>query len=454
LKVIIVGAGEVGFHIAKKLSLENKDVVLVEKDEARVRQVQELLDVQVLKGKGSSPSVLKEAGLGSAEILIAVTDSDETNIVACLIAQTISKNIIRVARLRDPEYRGETGLIDQSALRVDLVISPEEEVAKTLCLLADTPGTSDVLEFADGRVKLIGLKLEPGNPMVGKRLMDLRAENAAERMLVAAIYRQESVIVPRGDTRLREHDTIFIVAHAGSVRQLLRRFGKASEPTERVLVVGGGRIGECVARRLASKGIATKIIVPERERGEHLAQVLDRVVVLHGEGMNQRLLLEEGVRDVDMFIAASDDDEDNVLTALLAKRLGARRVVSLVDTTEYIPLASTIGVDVVLSPMLAAVSAILQFVRQGKILSVSTLREALVEAIEFIAMETSEIVGKSLRDVSFPKGVLVGSIVRGSEVIIPTGDTKVEAGDRVILFARPEAISRVEKALMVQLEYF
>ncbi len=453
LKVIIVGAGEVGFHIARKLSQENKDVVLVEINEERVRRVQQVLDVQVIQGKGSSPSVLRQAGLESAEIMIAVTDSDETNIVACMIAQTLSKNIIRVGRVRDPEYRGASGLIDQSFLHIDLVISPEEEVSKTLSLLADTPGTSDVLEFADGRVKLIGIKLDAGNPMAGKRLMEISSE-AGEKMLVAAIYRKESVIVPRGDTRAREGDTLFFVTLPESVKNLLRRFGKKDDHTRRVLVSGGGRMGECVARRLSSKGIGTKIIERDRQRCERLAETLDRVVVLHGEGTDQRLLVEEGIRDTDMFVSAVEDQEENVLTALFAKRLGAKRVVSLVDTTGYIPLASTIGVDVVLSPMLSAVGTILQFIRQGKVISVSTLREDLVEAIEFIAMETSEIVGKSLRTLSMPKGALVGSIVRGEEVIIPHGDTAIQAGDRVILFARPDAIPRVEKAVKVSLEYF
>jgi len=239
LKIIIVGAGEVGFHIAKKLSLENKDVVVVEKDEARARRVRELLDVQVIQGKGSSPSILLETGLASAEIMIAVTDSDETNIVACLIAQTLSANIIRVARLREHEYRGESGIIDKSALNINLVISPEEEVAKALEILADTPGTSDVLEFADGRVKLIGVKVEPGSPLSGKRLMELPSE-AGEKVLVAAIYRDENVIVPRGDTSVREGDTLFLVTLPQSVRHVLRRFGKSYDPTRRVLVSGGG----------------------------------------------------------------------------------------------------------------------------------------------------------------------------------------------------------------------
>ncbi len=453
MKGIIIGAGEVGFHIAKKLSSEKKDVVLVERDDARARRVRELLDVQVVEGKGSNPEILREAGLGSAEIMIAVTDSDETNIVACLIARSISKNIILVARIREPEYRGESGIIDKSGLDVNLVISPEEEVAKTLELLADTPGTSDVLEFADGRVKLIGIKVEKGSPMAGKRLKELPVEGE-EKTLVAAIYSKEGVTVPHGDAQIREGDTLFLVTLPKAVSTVLSRFGKSHELTRRVLISGGSRIGEEIAKRLAGKNIQTKIIERDRERCGVLAKTLDKIVVLHGEGTDQKLLQEEGVRDVGMFISAAEDEEENVLTALLAKQLGARRVVCLVDTTEYIPLASTIGVDVVLSPMLAAVSTILQYIRQGKILSVNTLREELVEAIEFEAMETSEIVGSALRKLSLPKGALVGSIVRGEDVIIPDGNTVIEVGDRVILFARPEAIPKMEKAVKVNLEYF
>ncbi len=453
MKIVIVGAGEVGFHIAKKLSQENKDVVVVEKDEARARRVGDLLDVQVFTGKGSSPSVLRRTGLASAEILIAVTDSDETNIVACLIAQTLSSNTTRVARLRDPEYRGNQGIIDQSGLKIHLMISPEEEVAKSIAVLADTPGASDVLEFAGGRVKLIGIKVEPGSHLDGRQLKDI-ATDSEEKILVAAVYRHEQAIVPRGETRIEEGDTLFLVTLPDVARKILERFGKVHEPTRRALVSGGTRTGECVANRLAAKGIHTKIIEPDLARGEHLAGSLNRVVVLHGEGTDQRLLLEEGVRDVDLFVSAVEDEEENVLTALLAKRLGAKRVVSLVNTMEYVPLASTMGVDVVLSPMLAAVSAILQFVRQGKILSVSTLREELVEAIEFVAMDTSNIVGKPLRKLAVPKGALVGSIVRDGQVIIPNGDTVIEVGDRVVVFALQEAIPKMEKAMKVSLEYF
>jgi len=454
LKIVIVGAGEVGFNIAKRLTAENKDVILIERKEERVRRIQQILDAQVVLAKGSLPVVFRENNIGSADILIAVTDSDETNIVACLLAQALSKNIVRVARLRDPEFRrGDTGIIQKSALHIDLVISPEEEVAKTLGLLADTPGTSDILEFADGRVKLIGIKVEPDSPMAGKRLMDM-ATQTDDNVLVAAIYRKENVIIPRGDTGIKEGDTLFFVTPPHAVRKVLKRFGKDDEQVRRVLVSGGGRLGECVARRLSERGLGTKIIERDRKQCEYLAEVLDRVIVLHGEGTDQRLVLDEGVRDVDMFISAADDEEENVLTALLAKRLGAKRVVSLVDTTDYIPLASTIGVDVVLSPRLSAVSTILQFIRQGRILSVSTLREDLVEAIEFIAMETSKIVGKPLRKLSMPKGTLVGAIVRNDDVIIPDGNTLILEGDRVILFARPDTIPSVEKAVKVNLEYF
>lgn len=454
MKIVIIGAGEVGIHIARKLSSEDKDVVLVEKREDRVQRVREELDVLVVHGKGSSPSVLRKAGLASADILIAVTDSDETNIVACLIARKFSKNIIRVARIRDPEYRGAAGIVDKEGLNLNLAISPEEEVARTLIILADTPGTSDVLEFADGRVKLIGIKIEPGSPVAGKRLESL-ASIIGHKHLVAAIYTKDQVVVPRGDAHIKEGDTIFLVTLPENVREVLARFGKPYEPTRRVMVFGGSRTGEILAGRLTQKGIQVRMIEKDRERCEQLAEVLDqRVMVLHGEGTDQKFLLEEGIRDMDMSIAASEDDEDNVLTALLAKRLGSRRVVALVNTTAYIPLASTIGVDIVLSPMLSSVSAILQFVRQGKILSVSTLRQELVEALEFIAMETSEIVDKPLRKLAMPRGSLVGSIVRGDQIIIPDGDTVIRAGDRVILFARPEAIPKIEKAVKVGLEFF
>jgi trk system potassium uptake protein TrkA len=446
LRIIVIGSGILGLQVAKKLSEEGHDVVVVDIHEDELRRAQDVLDVGVVRGKGSTPSVLLEAGITSADMIVAVTGSDETNIVACLIAETLSQKTVRVARLRDPAYLGTSGIIDQSSLSIDLVISPEEETARRIELLARTPGASDVLEFAGGRVKAIGVQVDAGSPMEGRPLKELSG-HSGPGVLVAGVYRGEMVSAPSGDLSITAGDTLFLVAAPGSVRRVLTRLGKEWVRTRHVLISGGGREGAAIAHRLAAGGIHTKIIERDQQLCESLAQQLESTTVLHGDGLDRRLLIDEGVQRADLFVAASADEKENVFAALLAKRLGARRVVSLVDTAERMPFAFTMGVDVVLSPMLAALSPILQFVRRGRVVSVSALREGLVEGIEFIAVPGSDIVGLPLALLHMPRGSLVGSIVRGDEVIIPHGDTVIEADDRVILFARPHLIPRLQRLL-------
>jgi len=446
VKVIVVGSGVLGFHVAKKLSEENHDVVVVDVEEENLRRLQDHLDVSAVLGKGSTPSVLMEAGLRSADLLVAVTVSDETNIVACLIAETMHDKSIRVARLHDPAYLGARGIIDKSTLSIDLVISPEEEVARAVVQLASVPGATDVLDFVDGRVKAVGAHIDDDAPIIGRPIRDLAGKNG-DKVLVAGVYRGETVLAPTEDMEFRAHDTVFLVAAKDSVRRAMTRLGKRWARTRNVIIAGGGHEGSAIARRLSAAGVHTKIIEQDREKCEVLSKELDDTLVLNGDAMDQALLDDEGVQRVEMLVAALGNEKDNVFTALLARRLGARRVVALVDTPEYIPFADAIGVDAVVSPLLSALSPILQFARQGQVLSVKTLREGLVEGIEFIAVKDAGIVGLPLALLHMPHGSMVGAIVRGDEVIMPTGETVVEEGDRVVLFARPALMPRLQKLL-------
>ncbi len=447
MRIIVVGAGILGFNVAKRLSREDHDVVVVDPDELGLDRVQELLDAGVVRGRGSSPSVLREAGLESADMLVAATGSDETNIVACLLAETLSSKTTRVARLRDPEFRGASGIIDKSSLSIDLVISPEEEMAESVALLAATPGASDVLQFADGRVRAVGVEVGAGSRMIGRPLVELRGpEN--EKSLVAGIYRGERVTAPQDVVSLSEGDTVFFIATPDAVRKVFTRLGVPWVRTRHAIIFGGGRHGVAVARRLADVGVHTKIIERNAAVCAVLADELSDTVVLHGDGLDQALLADEGVQNLDMFVAAVSDEKENVFAALLAKRLGARRVVALVDTPEYIPFASTTGVDVVLSPMLTALGPVLQLVRRGQVLSVGTLKEEVVEGLEFIAEEASDIVGMPLALLRLPRGSLVGALIRGNEVMMPRGDTVIEPGDRVVLFARPHLIPRLQNLIV------
>ncbi len=447
MRIVVVGTGTLGFYVARKFSEERHDVVLVGEDEDALRRAQDAMDVGAVVGKGSTPSVLLDAGLRAADVLVAVTGSDETNIVACLIAETVSASIVRVARIHDPAYLGASGIIDKSSLSVDLVISPEEEVARAAVALARVPGATDALDFAGGRVRAIGVMLDEDSPMIGRPIKALLQGDDGEKLIVAGVYREEMVSAPSDDIRLMARDTLFLVADRDSVRPALTRLGKRWVRTRNVIVAGGGWEGVSIARRLAAEGIHTKIVERDPEVCERIANELDTTLVLQGHGMDDRLLVDEGVQRADMTIAALGDETANVFAALLAKRLGARRAAALVDTPEYMPFASSIGVDVVLSPLLAALNPITQVARRGQVLAIRTLRENLVEGIEFVAAEGSGIVGLPLALLHLPHGSMVGAVVRAGQVIIPRASTVIEPGDQVVLFTRPALVPRLQRLL-------
>jgi len=446
MKVIVAGTGTLGFSVARRFSEERHDVVLVGEDEDALRRAQDVMDVGAVIGKASAPSILLEAGLRTADILVAVTGSDETNIVACLVAETVSERISRVARIHDPAYLGDKGIIDKSSLSIDLVISPEEEVAQAISSLAATPGAADVLEFAGGRVQVVGVDVDPGSPMIGRPIKDLM-RRSDEKLLVAGVYRGELVSAPSEDIRLIAGDTVFVVADRPSVRSVMARLGKRWARTRNVIIAGGGWEGVSIARRLAADGIHTKLIERDPLLCQQLSQLLPDTLILNGDCMDESLLVDEGARRAELLVTALGNETENIFAALLAKRLGARRVAALVDTPEYMPFASTIGVDVVVSPLLSALNPILQLARRGEVVAVRTLRENLVEGIEFVAAAGSGIVGLPLAMLHMPRGSLVGAIVRDGQVIIPDGSTTVREGDRVVLFARPDLIPRLQRLL-------
>ena len=446
MDIIVAGTGTLGLNVAQRFSEERHNVVLVGEDEAALHRAQDTIDVGTVVGKGSTPSVLLEAGLRSADLIVAVTGSDEVNIVACLIAETAAEHIVRVARIHDPAYLGAKGIIDQSSLSIDLVISPEEEVASATVSLASVPGATDVNTFADGRVLEVGVEVDANSPMIDKPIREL-ARRAGGRMMVAGVYRGEVVGAPSRDIRLAAGDVLFIVADRDTVRRAMTSLGKRWARTRNVVIAGGGWEGVSIARRLAAAGIHTKIIERDAAVCDEISQFLHDTLVLNGDAMDERLLADEGSGRADMVVAALGNENDNIFTALLAKRLGARRVAALVDTPGRMPFASTIGVDIVLSPLLSALNPILQFVRQGEVVAVRTLRESLVEGIEFVASEGAGIVGLPLALLHMPHGSLVGAVVRGEEVIIPDKSTVIQPGDRVVLFARPALIPRLQRLM-------
>ncbi len=454
MRVIIVGSGEVGFHVASRLVLENKDVVIIDKDPEAIRRVSENLDVQVVCGSGSSPVSLEEAGIKEAEILLAVTNSDETNLVACLVSNIISPSTKKIIRLRDADFDQYHDTFRNHAPNIDTLINPEIEVVKTIYRLMSTPGVVDIGKFADGNIKFVGVRLDKKARLVGIRLSDLSLISETERPLIVAVIRDEKLIIPGGADRLKADDLIYFISEEEKLIATLAVFDKHSEPVRRALIIGGGRIGLRLAKLLEDKSIHTKIIEKKPDRCTELAGLLDKAVVLHGDGSNQSLLNEENIQDIDVVITLTNDEEINILVSLLAKQMGAKKTITKISKFNYFPLMSTIGIEQVVSPRLSAINTILQHIRRGKVLSSISIKGEQAEFMEAEALETSDIVGRPLKDVSFPKGAIVAGIIRDENMIIPSGDSMINPGDRIIIFARRQAIPKVEKILMVKLEYF
>jgi len=454
MNFIIIGAGEVGYHIASRLSQEKMDVVIIEKDEEKVKRVIDTLDVQTIHGSGSSIETLKQAGIEDADMIIAVTNSDEVNMISCLVASAQSKVPIKIARIRNQEYSQNSGILGEKHLNIDLTINPEMEMVKTISRLVEIPDATDIVEFAEGRVRITGIKVDPQSYVIGKKLKDLSKENLQHDIIVAAIFRNDKVIVPRGDDIIQENDLVYAVTDAKKIIPITNYFKEKEQKAQRVMILGGGDIGVELAQLFEKKGIKTKIIEPNEQRCSDIAEKLDKTIVLRGSGTDQGLLEEENIKDIDILIAVSEDEQTNIMVSLLAKRLGAKKVISLINHLTYTSLVTNIGVDVVVSPHLAAVSRILQFIRKGKVLSVASFYKENAEAIEIIAMETSDIVNKPLRNIKFPRGAIIGAVVRGKEIIIPTGDTIILPDDRVIIFTLTSVIPSVEKSLMVKMEYW
>lgn len=454
MKILIVGAGEVGFHIASHLARENKDVVIIDKDPAAIRHVSDNIDVQVVNGSGSSPVILEKSGIKEAEILLAVTDSDEINLVACLVANLISPLTKKIARIRHADYDKYNEIFREHAPHIDTLINPEVEVVKTINRLIKVPCAVEVEEFSDGRVKFVSIYLDESARLAGVRLSNIYSVTGKKSPLISAIVRDEELIIPGGDHRLKAGDLIYFISEKDRLIESLSIFDKHVEPINRVMIIGGGSIGFRLATQLEEDSVYTKIIEKNPDRCTELAEKLNKAVVLHGDGSDQDLLKAENIRNMDVVVTLTNDEETNILTSLLAKRMGAPKIITKISKFSYLPLMSMIGLEQVVSPRLSAINTIIQHIRRGKVLSIKSIKDEQAEIMEAVALETSDIVGKPIKEISMPKGTLVTGIIRNDSVIIPTGESVIEPGDRIIIFAKSQAIPKIEKILAVKLEYF
>ena len=449
-----MGAGEVGFHIASRLAIENRDVVVVDKDSKALRRVSDHIDVKTVHGSGSSPVALEEAGLKETDIILALTNSDEINLVACLVADILSPSIKKLARLRNTDFDDYLDSFSKISPRINTIINPEIEMVKTIDQLISIPSALEVNEFADGQVKFVGVKLDKNARGVGVHLSALSTRIGRQVPLIAAILRNEELIIPRGDDRLLAGDEIYFITEEHRLLESLAVFDKQFEPVRRVIIVGGGITGLRLAALLEKKSVYTKIIEKNLEQCNKLAKQLNKTIVIHGDGSDQKLLEEENIHDMDIVVMLTNDEETNILASLLAKRMGASKAITKVNRFSYLPLMAIVGIEKVVSPRLSAINSILRHIRRGKVLSVVSIKGEQAEIIEAVPTDNSAIILKPLKNIALPKGVLVTGIIRGERVMIPSGESVINPNDRIIIFAKKQAIPKLDKILPVKTDYF
>ncbi len=458
MNILILGAGQVGSSVAENLASESNDITLIDSNAILLNDLSERLDIQTVVGHASHPDTLIKAGISDADMLVAVTNSDETNIVACQIAHSLFHTPTKIARVRSQEYLKYKELFNDNDLPIDVLISPEQLVAEHIQRLIEYPGALQVLDFAGGRARLVGVKAYYGGPLVGHEIADLRKHMPGIDARVAAIFRRGKGIVPDGHQVIEADDEVFFIAARKDIRAVMSELRKLDKPIKCIMLAGGGNIGKRLAQSLENK-YSVKILEHNTERAKELSCDLSKTIVLFGDTADEDLLLEENVDQMDVFCALTNDDEANILSSMLVKRLGARKVMSLINRHAYVDLMESEGtIDVAISPQQITISGLLAHVRRGDVVAVHSLRRGAAEAIEAIAhgdSKNSKVVGKTVEQIKLPKGTTIGAIIRGEEVIMAHHDIKIENEDHVILFLLDKSkFNAVEKLFQVAVSFF
>lgn len=458
MKVIICGAGQVGFGIARQLAAENNDVTIVDQSPELITEISEQLDVQGVIGHGAHPDVLERAGARDTDMLIAVTFFDEVNMVACQVAHSIFKVPLKIARVRAGAYLegAWADLFSRDHMPIDEIISPELEVANSIMRRLAVPGAFVTYNFEGGKVQLVGTHLQEDCPVLNTPLRQLTELFPDLAAIVSGISRDNKMIIPSPSEQLVAGDNIYFIADRDHVARTLDIFGHEEVEARRVIILGGGNIGLYLARQLEASPsrVNVKIIEQNKTRAEFVADQLSRTVVLHGDGLNREILIEAGVSEAETIVALTNRDQVNILASVLAKKEGCQRALCLINDRAYSSLSEGLGIDAFIDPRATTVSTILRHVRRGRIRDLQSIENGAAEVIEAEALETSTLVGMPLREANLPDGIIIGSIIRGDEVIVPRGSTVIETGDRVILFAEREMVKEVERMFRVSLEYF
>lgn len=456
MKIIILGAGQVGSSLAENLTSEANDITVIDKNEETLHGLQDRLDLRTITGHASHPDILRAAGADDADMLIAVTDSDETNMIACQVAYTIFHTPTKIARVRALGYLSHQQLFQQEALPVDVLISPEQLITDYIESLITHPGALQVLDFADKKVQLVGVRAYYGGPLVGHELSTIKKHMPNVETRVAAIYRRDRAITPQGNTVIEADDEVFFVAAPKCIRDMISELRRLDKPYKSIVIVGGGNIGKRLALALEND-YQVKLIENNPIRAHELAKDLDKTIVLHGDASDGNLLSEENIDTTDIFCTVTNDEEANILSAMLAKSLGARKVMALINRTAYVDLIQGGEIDIAISPQQSTISSLLAHVRRGDVVKVHSLRRGAAEAIEAIAhgdTTTSKVVGRQIDELKLPYGTTIGAIVRGKQVIIAHHNTVIEPEDHVILFLIDKKyISDVEKLFQVGITF-
>lgn len=456
MKIIILGAGQVGSSLAASLASEANDITVVDTDAVRLRALGDRLDIRTVQGRGSLPTVLRQAGADDADMLIAVTSSDETNMIACQVAYSLFRTPTKIARIRESAYLTRSGLFGNEGMPVDVLISPEQAVTTYIKRLIQHPGALQVLDFAGGKVQLVAVRAYYGGPLVGQELRYLRQHMPGVDTRVAAIFRRDRPITPQGDTVIEADDEVFFIAASQDIRAVMGELRRVEKRNKTIMIAGGGNIGERLAEAIETR-YRVKIIENNRARADYLSQNLDQAIVLYGSASDRELLVDENIEEVDIFIAVTNDDEANIMSSMLAKRLGARRVMALINNPAYVDLVQGGQIDIAISPSQATIGTLLTHVRRGDIVNVYSLRRGAAEAIEVIAhgdARSSKVVGKAISEIKLPPGTTIGAVVRDEQVLIAHDTTVIESDDHVILFVIDKKhIRDVERLFQVGLTF-
>lgn len=457
MNIIILGAGQVGSTVAESLVSEANDITVVDLDGEKLKLLQDRLDLRTLVGNASHPSILEQAGIVDADMLLAVTQSDEVNMVACKLAASMYNTPTKIARIRSADYLAHPEIFNADNFCVDFSICPEQILTDYIHKLIEFPEALQVLEFADGKVSLVAVRAFEGGPLVGRPLSYMHTHLPHIDTRVAAIFRQDRSILPQGDTVIEAGDEIFFIAATENIRTVMQEMRRMDKPAKRVMIMGGGNIGRRLALALEQE-YQVKIVEHNKKACERLASELSHTLVLHGDCTDENLLLSEHIQDVDVFCALTNDDENNIMSSLLAKNGGARKVISLINRSAYVGLVQGGKIDIALSPAQVTIGSLLAYVRHGDVAAVHSLRRGAAEALELIAhgdRQSSKVVGRRIDEIDLPQGATIGAIVRNGVVIMGHHDRLIEPDDHVILFVlNKKIIRKVEKLFQIGIGFF